>query len=270
MAACEAPVSLGTDTGGSIRQPAALCGIVGVKPTYGRVSRYGLIAFASSLDQVGPFAKDALDAALMLQAVAGHDPRDSTSAAIPVPDYAAELDRGVRGLRVGIPAEYFIEGLDAEVEAAVRAAGGEPALAISNGGLDANWLTARGIPAVTVGAGVANAHTTQECLDLGQFHQACRIALHLATGRRPSALLDGVKSGLPEGWKALIVLPGREALRRRIAGRNDGQRTVLDADGTEAGDAVPEGAVRWREGGEARAARRGTGHRQGYKEPAHL
>ncbi len=122
VAADLAAAALGTDTGGSIRQPAAFCGNVGLKPTYGRVSRFGLVAFASSLDQVGPLAKDVLDAALMLQAIAGHDPMDSTSAAIPVPDYAAELDRGVRGLRVGIPAEYFIEGLDAEVEAAVRAA----------------------------------------------------------------------------------------------------------------------------------------------------
>jgi len=122
VAADLAAATLGTDTGGSIRQPAAFCGNVGLKPTYGRVSRFGLVAFASSLDQVGPFAKDVLDAALMLQAIAGHDPLDSTSAAIPVPDYAAELSRGVQGLRVGIPAEYFIEGLDAEVEAAVRAA----------------------------------------------------------------------------------------------------------------------------------------------------
>ena len=122
VAADLAAATLGTDTGGSIRQPAAFCGNVGLKPTYGRVSRFGLVAFASSLDQVGPLAKDVLDAALMLQAVAGHDPMDSTSAAVPVPDYAAELDRGVRGLRVGIPAEYFIEGLDAEVEAAVRVA----------------------------------------------------------------------------------------------------------------------------------------------------
>jgi aspartyl-tRNA(Asn)/glutamyl-tRNA(Gln) amidotransferase subunit A len=117
-----AAATLGTDTGGSIRQPAAFCGNVGLKPTYGRVSRYGLVAFASSLDQVGPFAKDVEDAALVLQAVAGHDPMDSTSAAVPVPDYSAELGLGVKGLRVGIPAEYFIEGLDAEVEAAVRAA----------------------------------------------------------------------------------------------------------------------------------------------------
>jgi aspartyl-tRNA(Asn)/glutamyl-tRNA(Gln) amidotransferase subunit A len=114
--------AFGTDTGGSIRQPAAFCGTVGLKPTYGRVSRYGMIAFASSLDQAGPFAKDVRDAALLLQTIAGHDPKDSTSVATPVPDYAADLERGVKGLRVGIPAEYFIEGLDAEVEAAVRAA----------------------------------------------------------------------------------------------------------------------------------------------------
>jgi len=122
VAADLAAAALGTDTGGSIRQPAAFCGNVGLKPTYGRVSRYGLVAFASSLDQIGPFAKDVEDAALVLQAIAGRDPMDSTSAALPVPDYAAGLGQGVEGLRVGIPAEYFIEGLDPEVEAAVRAA----------------------------------------------------------------------------------------------------------------------------------------------------
>jgi aspartyl-tRNA(Asn)/glutamyl-tRNA(Gln) amidotransferase subunit A len=122
VAADLAAATLGTDTGGSIRQPAAFCGTVGLKPTYGRVSRYGLVAFASSLDQIGPFAKDVEDAALMLQAIAGHDPLDSTSAPVPVPDYAAGLGQGVEGLRVGIPAEYFIEGLDPEIEAAVRAA----------------------------------------------------------------------------------------------------------------------------------------------------
>jgi len=122
VAADLAAATLGTDTGGSIRQPAAFCGTVGLKPTYGRVSRFGLIAFASSLDQIGPFAKDVEDAALMLQAIAGHDPMDSTSAAVPVPDYAAGLGQGVEGLKVGIPAEYFIEGLDPEVETAVRAA----------------------------------------------------------------------------------------------------------------------------------------------------
>ncbi len=122
VAADMAAAALGTDTGGSIRQPAAFCGDVGLKPTYGRVSRYGLVAFASSLDQIGPVTKDVQDAALMLQAIAGHDPMDSTSVDLPVPDYRALLGRGVEGLRIGIPAEYFIEGLDPEVEAAVRAA----------------------------------------------------------------------------------------------------------------------------------------------------
>src|SRR3990170_22056 len=114
--------ALGSDTGGSIRQPAAFCGIVGVKPTYGRVSRYGLVAFASSLYQIGPFGKDVEDAALMLRAIAGHDPLDSTSVDVPVPAYAAELGKGIAGLTLGIPAEYFIEGMDPEVEAATRAA----------------------------------------------------------------------------------------------------------------------------------------------------
>jgi aspartyl-tRNA(Asn)/glutamyl-tRNA(Gln) amidotransferase subunit A len=122
VAADLAAATLGTDTGGSIRQPAAFCGTVGFKPTYGRVSRYGLIAFASSLDQVGPFAKDVADATLLLQTIAGHDPMDSTSATIPVPNYADALRLDVKGLRVGIPTEYFIDGLDPEVEAAVRAA----------------------------------------------------------------------------------------------------------------------------------------------------
>jgi len=115
-------VALGSDTGGSIRQPAALCGCVGLKPTYGLVSRYGLVAFASSLDQIGPFTKDVTDAALMLQVLAGHDPRDSTSVPQAVPDYAAILGRGVKGIRIGLPKEYFIAGLDREIEAAVRAA----------------------------------------------------------------------------------------------------------------------------------------------------
>jgi aspartyl-tRNA(Asn)/glutamyl-tRNA(Gln) amidotransferase subunit A len=112
----------GTDTGGSIRQPAAFCGVVGLKPTYGRVSRYGLIALASSLDQIGPFALDVTDAAILLGAVAGHDRRDATSIDAPVPDYVAELAGGVAGLKLGIPYEYFIDGMDPEVERAVRAA----------------------------------------------------------------------------------------------------------------------------------------------------
>jgi aspartyl-tRNA(Asn)/glutamyl-tRNA(Gln) amidotransferase subunit A len=114
--------SYGTDTGGSVRQPAAFCGVVGFKPTYGRVSRYGLIAFASSLDHVAPFALDIHDTALLLGAVAGHDPLDSTSIDAPVPDYVAGLGAGVKGLRVGVPDEYFGEGLDPEIDRAVRAA----------------------------------------------------------------------------------------------------------------------------------------------------
>ncbi len=114
--------AFGTDTGGSVRQPAAFCGVVGLKPTYGRISRYGLIAFASSLDHVAPFALDVTDAALLLGAVAGHDPLDATSVDTPVPDYLAALAGGARWLRVGVPDEYFVEGLDPEIERAVRAA----------------------------------------------------------------------------------------------------------------------------------------------------
>ncbi len=122
VAAGECLGALGTDTGGSVRQPAALCGIVGLKPTYGRVSRYGLIAFASSLDQVGVLTRDVTDAAIMLNVIAGHDPLDSTSLDAPVPDYTAALTGDIRGMRVGVPREYFIPGMQPEVEAAVRAA----------------------------------------------------------------------------------------------------------------------------------------------------
>jgi aspartyl-tRNA(Asn)/glutamyl-tRNA(Gln) amidotransferase subunit A len=117
-----AVAALGTDTGGSIRQPAAFCGVVGLKPTYGRVSRYGVIAFASSLDHPGPLTRDVRDAALVLGAVSGVDPHDATSVDAPVPDYVAALDGGVRGLTLGVPREYFAEGLDPEIERAVRAA----------------------------------------------------------------------------------------------------------------------------------------------------
>jgi len=113
--------ALGSDTGGSVRQPAALCGVVGLKPTYGRVSRWGLVAFASSLDQIGPLARSVGDAALLLGAIAGHDGRDSTSVQAPVPDFA-DLSAGVRGLRIGVPREYFVAGIEPQVEAAVRTA----------------------------------------------------------------------------------------------------------------------------------------------------
>src|SRR5262249_15955565 len=113
--------ALGSDTGGSVRQPAAMGGVVGLKPTYGRVSRFGLVAFASSLEQIGPLTKDVQDAALLLQAIAGHDVRDSTSGDVTVPDYTQTLERGVQGLKLGVPREYFVAGMDEEVEQAVRA-----------------------------------------------------------------------------------------------------------------------------------------------------
>jgi aspartyl-tRNA(Asn)/glutamyl-tRNA(Gln) amidotransferase subunit A len=122
VGAGEALASLGSDTGGSIRQPAALCGCVGLKPSYGRVSRYGLVAFASSLDQIGPFTHTVEDAALVLQAIAGHDPLDSTSLDVPVPDYSAHLNDGVQGMKLGVPKEYFVDGMDPQVEARVREA----------------------------------------------------------------------------------------------------------------------------------------------------
>jgi aspartyl-tRNA(Asn)/glutamyl-tRNA(Gln) amidotransferase subunit A len=122
VAAGLAVAALGTDTGGSIRQPASFCGVTGVMPTYGRVSRYGLVAFASSLDKIGPFATHAADAAAVLGVIAGHDSNDSTSAAVPVPDYAAAAARAVQGLRIGVPEDYFGQGLDPEVKEKVQAA----------------------------------------------------------------------------------------------------------------------------------------------------
>jgi len=122
VAADMAVTTLGSDTGGSIRQPASFCGVVGLKPTYGRVSRYGLIAFASSLDHIGPFSKTAKDAAIMLRTIAGRDPMDSTSADLPVPDYVAELDKPVKGLKVGVAKEYFGEGLEPETRSAIEGA----------------------------------------------------------------------------------------------------------------------------------------------------
>ncbi|MBI5598874.1 MAG: Asp-tRNA(Asn)/Glu-tRNA(Gln) amidotransferase subunit GatA [Deltaproteobacteria bacterium] len=162
--------SIGTDTGGSIRQPASFCGVVGLKPTYGRVSRYGMIAFASSLDQGGPITKDVTDAAMLLNVMAGSDPLDSTSVDAPVPDYARGLKDGVKGLKIGIPKEYFIEGLDREVEGAV------------NGAIDA--LKASGAETV----GVSLPHT----------EYAVGVYYLVATAEASSNLAryDGVKYGL--------------------------------------------------------------------------
>jgi aspartyl-tRNA(Asn)/glutamyl-tRNA(Gln) amidotransferase subunit A len=120
VAAGECIGALGTDTGGSIRQPAACCGVVGLKPTYGRVSRYGLVAFASSLDQIGPITKDVEDCAILMNAICGYDPYDSTSVKVEVPDYKVSLKKDIKGIRIGIPKEYFIEGIDPEVEKSVR------------------------------------------------------------------------------------------------------------------------------------------------------
>ena len=120
VAADECIAALGSDTGGSIRQPASFCGVVGMKPTYGRVSRYGLVAFASSLDQIGPITKNVTDAALLMKIISGRDPHDSTSAPVEVPDFISELGKDIKGLRIGIPKEYFIEGIDPEVEKSVR------------------------------------------------------------------------------------------------------------------------------------------------------
>jgi aspartyl-tRNA(Asn)/glutamyl-tRNA(Gln) amidotransferase subunit A len=122
VASDECAAALGSDTGGSIRQPAALCGVVGMKPTYGRVSRYGLVAFASSLDQIGPITKNVRDSAILLNIISGHDPLDATSAPLGVPDFTAAIGGDVKDMRIGVPREYFMEGMDPEVEGAVREA----------------------------------------------------------------------------------------------------------------------------------------------------
>ena len=184
VAADMAAGALGTDTGGSVRQPAAFCGVVGFKPTYGRVSRYGLVAFASSLDQVGTFARDARDTALLLAAIAGHDPRDATSLEAPVPDYTAALAGGVRGLRLGIPREYFGTGIDPEVDRAVREA----------------IATLRGLGAAT----------EEVSLPTTDYGIAVYYVLAPAEASSNLARYDGVKYGLRvSGAKDLIEMESR-------------------------------------------------------------
>ena len=180
VSAGECVAALGSDTGGSIRQPASLCGVVGLKPTYGRVSRYGLVAFASSLDQIGPITKDVSDAAAMLTVISGHDPLDSTSAPVETPDFTESLGKDIKGLRIGIPKEYFIEGIDNDVEQAVRVA--------------IKKLEALGATAVEVSLP----------------HTGYAIATYyiLATSEASSNLAryDGVKYGFRESGKDLIEM----------------------------------------------------------------
>ncbi|HEU5194714.1 MAG TPA: Asp-tRNA(Asn)/Glu-tRNA(Gln) amidotransferase subunit GatA [Methylomirabilota bacterium] len=175
--------AFGTDTGGSVRQPAAFCGVIGFKPTYGRVSRYGLIAFASSLDHVAPFALDMHDTAVLLGAVAGHDPLDTTSVNDPVPDYVAALSGQVAGLRIGVPDEYFGEGLDPEIDRAVRAA----------------IETLRGLGATVEGVSLPTTH----------YGVATYYIVAPAEASSNLARYDGVKYGLRVPGKDLIDMVGR-------------------------------------------------------------
>lgn len=173
--------ALGSDTGGSIRQPASFCGVVGVKPTYGRVSRFGLIAFASSLDQIGPLTKDVTDAALLLNIISGYDPMDSTSIDAPVPDYTKSLTGDVKGLKIGIPKEFFIEGLDPEVKQAVETA--------------VEVLKAKGAEFKTVS------------LPHSEYSVATYYIIATAEASSNLARYDGVRFGLREQAKTLRKAP---------------------------------------------------------------
>lgn len=187
VAADEALFSLGTDTGGSIRQPASLCGVVGMKPTYGRVSRNGVIAMASSLDQVGPFARTVRDAAIVLRCLAGRDDHDSTSTSREVPDYLASCDLGVKGLRVGVPTEYFIDGMEPAVEQAVRQA--------------IDDLVAQGAEAVEI-----SLPHTDDALPTYYLIMPCEVAANLAR-------YDGIRYGVPQPggtmWEAYCNTRGQ-------------------------------------------------------------
>ncbi len=200
--------AIGTDTGGSIRLPASYCGVTGMKPTYGRVSRYGMIAFASSLDQAGPIATTVRGAAMLLQAMAGHDDRDSTSIPAPVPDYLAAIDRGVEGLRIGVPKEYFVKGIEPDVEKSVRAACAELERA---------------------GA---------ELVDVSLPHTEYAVATYyiVATAEASSNLgrYDGVRYGLRKG-EDMGLRPMYEATRGAGFGREVKRRIMLGTYALSAG-----------------------------------
>ena len=193
VAADETIVALGSDTGGSVRQPAGYCGVVGLKPTYGRVSRYGLVAYASSLDQVGPLAKDVEDASLLLSAVAGHDRRDATSADLPVPDYGEKLEDGLRGLRIGMASEYFGSGLDPEIRAAIERAA--ELMEAAGAELVEIDLPVAGNPDSCVGAYYIIA-TAEASANLSRYDGVkLRISGRAKRGRHPRPL-----QGNPEQW----------------------------------------------------------------------
>jgi aspartyl-tRNA(Asn)/glutamyl-tRNA(Gln) amidotransferase subunit A len=201
VAADECFAALGTDTGGSIRQPASCCGVVGLKPTYGRVSRYGLVAFASSLDQIGPITKDVEDCAMLMNAISGYDPRDSTSVNVRVPDYKQSLKEDIKGIRIGIPEEYFVEGMDPEVDKQVRDA------------IDSFKKWGAEIKRISL------PHT--------EFAVAIYYIIATAEASSNLARYDGVKYGLrPKGYRNLMEMYtqtrakgfGKEVKRRIILG----------------------------------------------------
>ncbi|WP_445005614.1 Asp-tRNA(Asn)/Glu-tRNA(Gln) amidotransferase subunit GatA [Halomonas mongoliensis] len=212
VAAGLAPAAMGTDTGGSIRQPAAFCGITGLKPTYGRVSRWGIIAYASSLDQAGPMARTAEDCALLMNAIAGHDPKDSTSVARGVPDYTEELGAPLTGLKIGLPVEYFGDGLDPEVEAAVR----EAVRVYESLGATVHEVslphTHYAIPAYYVIA-PAEASSNLSRYDGVRFGHRCKA---------PSDLIDLYKRSRAEGF-------GEEVKRRILIGTHTLSEGFFDA-----------------------------------------
>jgi len=180
VAARQCAAALGSDTGGSIRQPAAFCGVVGFKPTYGRVSRFGLVAYGSSLDQIGPLTRDVADAALLTQAIAGHDPKDSTSLAADVPDYVAELDAPIENLRIGLPQEFYSDALDPEINSAIHAA--------------ADALRAAGAEVVEVSLPHSRIDRSDDG-DLSSYAVACYYIVAMAEASSNLARYDGVHYG---------------------------------------------------------------------------